>query len=241
MVDEIDAIRRELDEVRRLRAELERELEQLRRERPYPPGPDLHRPPPHSGPGLPRRRHVPCGSPPVDLKPLTDALEDMMDGISEQVRHSLRDLPGVNWRIYAPRRLHRRREIESITPERIARFISPLGSEERLKIMDFLKDGPKTFNQIEEFTGRTGSSLTHHLNPLLDAGYVVKGEVRGTYHLTVEGRLAYRLAQWLTSRLESETDNDSSNGTVSISFEDETDEGRSSTSEGGDGGGMVSE
>ena len=33
---------------------------------------------------------------------------------------------------------------------------------------------------------------------------MIKGEVRGTYYVTVEGRLAYRLAQWLTSRLERE-------------------------------------
>ena len=28
--------------------------------------------------------------------------------------------------------------------------------------------------------------------------------MRGTYYVTVEGSLAYRLSQWLTSRLESE-------------------------------------
>ena len=33
---------------------------------------------------------------------------------------------------------------------------------------------------------------------------MIKGEVRGTYYVSVEGRLAYRLAQWLTSRLEEE-------------------------------------
>ena len=91
-----------------------------------------------------------------------------------------------------------------IPPEHVARFISPLGSEERLRILDYLKSGGKTFNELEQHTGRTGSSLTHHLNPLVDAGYVIKGEVRGTYYVTVEGRLAYRLAQWLTSRLEGE-------------------------------------
>jgi DNA-binding transcriptional ArsR family regulator len=68
--------------------------------------------------------------------------------------------------------------------------------------LDFLKEGGRTFNDLESHTGKTGSSLTHHLTPLLDAGYVIKGEVRGTYYVTVEGRLAYRLAQWLTSKVE---------------------------------------
>jgi DNA-binding transcriptional ArsR family regulator len=96
----------------------------------------------------------------------------------------------------------RDRDIEMIPPERVAKIISPLGSEERLRILDFLKEGGRTFNDLETHTGKTGSSLTHHLTPLLDAGYVIKGEVRGTYYVTVEGRLAYRLAQWLTSKVE---------------------------------------
>jgi DNA repair ATPase RecN len=71
--------------------------------------------------------------------------------------------------------------------------------------------------------------LTHHLNPLVEASYVVKGEVRGTYYLTVEGRLAYRLAQWLTHRVERQRDktgNNRSNGEteVTVDFEGDDDE-----------------
>jgi DNA-binding transcriptional ArsR family regulator len=111
--------------------------------------------------------------------------------------------------------------IESIPPERVAQIVAPLGNEERLKILDYLKAGGKSFNEIEEFTGKTGSSLTHHLNPLIDAGYVVKGEVRGTYYVTVEGRLAYRLAQWLTHRVERQRERRGNNdGSVDVEFED---------------------
>ena len=72
------------------------------------------------------------------------------------------------------------------------------------KILEFLKTDAATFNEIEQHIGKTGSSLTHHLNPMVDAGYVIKGEVRGTYFATVQGILAYRLAKWLTSRVEKE-------------------------------------
>ncbi|MFW9845034.1 MAG: winged helix-turn-helix domain-containing protein, partial [Candidatus Thorarchaeota archaeon] len=108
----------------------------------------------------------------------------------------------------------------------VAKIVAPLGSEERLRILQFLKEGGKTFNEIEIFTTKTGSSLTHHLNPLVEAGYVVKGEVRGTYYLTVEGRLAYRLAQWLTHRVERQRDKTGNNGSdgeaeISVDFEDD--------------------
>ncbi|MFX0045484.1 MAG: winged helix-turn-helix domain-containing protein, partial [Candidatus Hermodarchaeota archaeon] len=92
----------------------------------------------------------------------------------------------------------------------------------------YLKDSGKSFNELENHTGKTGSSLTHHLNPLLEAGYVIKGEVRGTYYVTVEGRLAYRLAQWLTSKVERERSRSGNNGNggsgVRVAFEDDEDE-----------------
>jgi DNA-binding transcriptional ArsR family regulator len=109
--------------------------------------------------------------------------------------------------------------IESIAPERVAKIVAPLGSEERLRLLDFLKAGGKSFNDIENHTGKTGSSLTHHLNPLVEAGYVVKGEVRGTYYVTVEGRLAYRLAQWLTHRVESQRKQNGNNGDAEVAVE----------------------
>lgn len=210
MSDDIDKIRKELDEVRRLKEQLRDEVDDVRREKErlyFRRGP-RHHPHMHDASDLPEPPEPPA--PPVlDLGKLTESLEDMMEGLGEQIQHSLRDLDGIDAKVYVPRirfkrKGHHRRFIEGIPPERIARVISPLGSEERLKILDYLKDGARTFNEIEEHVGRTGSSLTHHLNPLVEAGYVIKGEARGTYYVTVEGRLAYRLAQWLTSRLESE-------------------------------------
>ena len=245
MSDDLDAIKKELEEVRKLKEELRREVEDVRREKN-----DSHRrraeaqrrraeigrpvkpPRPPKAPRVPRVPRVARVD--LNLENLTDSLETMMDGLGDQIEMSLRSveglkIPGIRvrkGRRRTKRRKEHRRDVESIAPERVAKIVAPLGNEERLKILDYLKVGGKTFNDIESFTGKTGSSLTHHLNPLIEAGYVVKGEVRGTYYVTVEGRLAYRLAQWLTHRVEKQRER-TANGEsdVDIEFDDnETDD-----------------
>ena len=216
MSDELDEIKRELEEVRRLKEslkeeldevreskselkhqerELRREAERMRNERPpRPPRPSKVKPVP------PVR---------IDLTGLTDRLDTEMERIGTELEKSFKgledvfDVPGLFLKA-GKRSKKRDREIEKIQPERVAKVISPLGSEERLRILNYLKDGPKQFKDLELHTGKTGSSLTHHLDPLMEAGYVIKGEVRGEYYVTVEGRLAYRLAQWITSKVEDE-------------------------------------
>jgi DNA-binding transcriptional ArsR family regulator len=247
MSDDIDKIRKELEEVRALKEKLRDEVEEMRREREHLAS--VRKPFSH-GHARPIQPVPPEPPPPasIDLGGLTESLEDMMEGLGEQISDSIRHLEGIEAKIHLPRvrfrtKGGRRRTIEDIPPERIARVIGPLGSEERLKILDYLKDGGRTFNEIEEHIGRTGSSLTHHLNPLLEAGYVVKGEVRGKYFVTVEGRLAYRLSQWLTSRLETEREHNgemsghaepSEEARVTIDFESDESDERSNTDLGND-------
>ena len=211
-------MRRELEEIRRMKEDLRREIAGVRQEKaervhrgrrlhdqPKPPRPPRPVRPPRA-PRAPRRATI------IDFSSLTDDLEDMMDGLGEQIEAGLKSvgdirIPHLRLATKGKRRRVKRKkskEYEKIPPERIAHVIGPLGSEERLKLLNFLKEGGKTFNELETYTGKTGSSLTHHLSPLVEAGYVIKGEVRGTYYVSVEGRLAYRLAQWLTSRLEEE-------------------------------------
>ena len=198
--EELRDLRKELEEVRQLKENLKAEIAGLHRE---------------SSPPRSRRpkRRVHIEAPVIDLSGLTESLETLMEDIGEQIEDSLGNLHEAKERIREKRVFRARRrdrprtrdsQVEAIPPERVAKYIGPLSGEERLRILDYLKSGGKTFNELEQHTGRTGSSLTHHLNPLVNAGYVIKGEVRGTYYVTVEGRLAYRLSQWLTSRLESE-------------------------------------
>ncbi len=250
MTEDIDDIKRELDEVRKLKEELRREVEDVRRERED----TLRRkeeidgekarhgrkPRPPRAPRAPRRLRAGKDID-IDIGGITDSLEDMMEGLGKSIEMSIKDVEGIGKSIRIPgihvrrasrkgrkgRRI-RKKDIEKIPPERVAKIVAPLGSEERLRILQFLKEGGKTFNEIEIFTTKTGSSLTHHLNPLVEASYVVKGEVRGTYYLTVEGRLAYRLAQWLTHRVERQRDKTGNNGSngeaeIKVDFEEDTD------------------
>jgi len=241
LTEHIDDIKKELEEVRKLKEELRREVEDAKREKEeilrrrasalkdskIPRSP---RPPREPRPVRPVRPMK------IDIAGITDSLEDMMDDLGRSIETSIKDfdgiakgfkIPGVRIRTSGRRgKAARRKDIEAITPERIAKIVAPLGSEERLGILDYLKSGGKTFNEIESFTEKTGSSLTHHLNPLVEAGYVVKGEVRGTYYVTVEGRLAYRLAQWLTHRVERQREQTGNNGEtrVDIEFDESSDD-----------------
>jgi DNA-binding transcriptional ArsR family regulator len=226
----VNEIRKELEEVRKLKETLKKEIEGIRERETDRPRRRIHRS--QQGPMSPRDIPRSPKPTPFDLRPLTESLSDMMEGLGEKIEESLRGIEGIEAHVKVPkvyvrrarrgrssRRSKRRdREIEKIPPGRVA-----LGSEERLKILDFLKEGGKSFNDIENHTGKTGSSLTHHLTPLLDAGYVIKGEVRGTYYVTVEGRLSYRLAQWLTNQVERERVKTGNNGDseVEVAFEDE--------------------
>ena len=254
MNDNVDDIKKELDEVRKLKEDLRREVEDIRREKEDT---IRRRAEEHRGKEKsrrarkPRAPHPPRSVPPVppvppvreidiDLSGITDSLEDMMDGLGKSIEKSIKGfegggkgfrIPGIRVHRTGRRRKRkvRKSDIEKIPPERVAKIVAPLGSEERLRILEFLKGGGKTFNDIEIFTEKTGSSLTHHLNPLVEAGYVVKGEVRGTYYLTVEGRLAYRLSQWLTHRVEKQrtkTGNNGSNGEaeVTVDFEEDSED-----------------
>ncbi len=246
MGDDIDTIRKELEEIRRLKEELRKEVDdmrtQKRKDQISGESRRLHREDVRQRRAEARRYRPPEPPRPpsparvarvdLDLEDLTDSLETMMDGLGHQIEMSLRSIDGLKVpgiRIHkdyrrTKRRKDQRREIESIPPERVTTIVAPLGSEERLKILDYLKTGGKSFNEIETFTGKTGSSLTHHLNPLIEAGYVVKGEVRGTYYVTVEGRLAYRLAQWLTHTVEKQRERTRNNGDSDVDIEfDDTD------------------
>ncbi len=232
MTENLDNIRKELEEVRKLKESLKEEIERLHKEREAS-GEEHRFRGSHRAHGPPE----PCCPPDshyVDLSSITDGLDEMMEGLGEQIRKSVREVSDLGVSLESPRFMirrmgrHARRGMENIPAERVAQAVSPLGSEERLRILDILKDGGKSFNELETLTGKTGSSLTHHLTPLMDAGYVIKGEVRGTYYITVAGRLAYRLAQWLTSRVEWQRSRtgDSGEGKVSVSFEEDADKSK---------------
>ena len=185
-------LRKELEEIRRLKEELKEEISEIKDTRAR----SIYR-------SRPRDRTFRIDPPVIDLSGLTESIQDMMEELSDTIEDSVKGIR-LSKKKRKVKSKYSDEDVEYIPPERVARIISPLGSEERLRILNYLKTGSKTFNELEVYTGKTGSSLTHHLNPLQNASYVIKGEVRGTYYITVEGRLAYRLAQWLTDQVEGE-------------------------------------
>jgi DNA-binding transcriptional ArsR family regulator len=231
MSDELDEIRRELEEVRKLKESLKEELKDVRESRAKAKRREKElrreaRRVKRVKPPKPPKPLKPARIPRIDLSGLTERLDTEMERIGLQLEKGLEGLEvaiGETGPFFTglKRTKLSDREIERIGPERVARVLSPLGSVERLRILNFLKDGPKTFNDLEMQTGKTGSSLTHHLSPLIEARYVIKGAVRGTYYVTVEGRLAYRLAQWITSKVEGERNGTDVEGDVDITFDDE--------------------
>ncbi|MHA1290284.1 MAG: hypothetical protein ACTSPB_23115, partial [Candidatus Thorarchaeota archaeon] len=183
MTEDIDDIKRELEEVRRLKEELRREVEDVRRDKADAVRREADRTRERSrhgkAPRAPRspRRVRPTREVDIDISGITDSLEDMMEGLGKSIEMSIKDVEGIGKSIRIPgihvrrssrtgrkgRRKVRKSDIEKIPPERVAKIVAPLGSEERLNILQFLKEGGRTFNEIEVFTTKTGSSLTHHL------------------------------------------------------------------------------
>lgn len=83
----------------------------------------------------------------------------------------------------------------------VAKFMGALGNEERVRILGELDTENSTFNRLERITNKKGGTLKYHLNQLEEAGFVTQDQNRGSYRITVEGKLAYRLAVWLASCL----------------------------------------
>ncbi len=86
-------------------------------------------------------------------------------------------------------------------PQIVARFMGALGNEERVRILAELDTGNATFNHLERVIQKKGGTLKYHLNQLQEADFVAQEQNRGSYAITLEGKLAYRLAVWLASCL----------------------------------------
>ncbi len=69
----------------------------------------------------------------------------------------------------APRR---RPELDADDPEVVARFFFGLADPTRVRILQFLLDGPKTAGEIVRHVGRYQASVSSHLTCLRFCGYV---------------------------------------------------------------------
>jgi len=72
----------------------------------------------------------------------------------------------------AARATKRRVEIDPEDPEVVARFFHGLADPTRVRILQFLLDGPKTAGEIVRHIGRYQASVSAHLTCLRFCGFV---------------------------------------------------------------------
>lgn len=113
-----------------------------------------------------------------ELKELMTVVRKFM-GLEEAVR--MRVLEGLG-------------EIE---PELLARLAEPLSHGARVAILRLLREGPRTFSELEEALGMRAGHLRFHLNKLLKASFIVSLGRRSGYAITRLGSDALRALEML--------------------------------------------
>ncbi|MFW9993609.1 MAG: winged helix-turn-helix domain-containing protein [Candidatus Odinarchaeota archaeon] len=106
------------------------------------------------------------------------------------------------------RRERRKRRFRSIhfTDEQREQFIakapelcSLLADSSRLKLMELLESGPKYQSDLADDKIQ-GGTFKHHMQKLIDAGWVIQEKARGRYLITINGREALKFAEFLFTR-----------------------------------------
>src|SRR5258707_3991788 len=67
---------------------------------------------------------------------------------------------------------------EMLQPGRCAKLLAALAAPERLRIVRFLRDGPRNVTEIAEMLQTAPVNVSHHMNVLKTAG-LVQGEKQG--------------------------------------------------------------
>jgi DNA-binding HxlR family transcriptional regulator len=125
-------------------------------------------------------------------------VDDLMHGVAEGVEGELDKCIFIG---PGGRRIWRREEPwkekeGKVDFSQVAKAMSALGEEHRLKILDALMNGGKYINELQEQLPEiTTSTLSSHLGVLEEAGLVVQEKVRGRYLITMPGRTAYKMAR----------------------------------------------
>ena len=70
---------------------------------------------------------------------------------------------------------------DPLQPKRCARKLAALAAPERLRIVSFLRDGPRSVTEIAAMLKEPMVNATHHLTVLRHAG-LVRSERRGRYN-----------------------------------------------------------
>jgi DNA-binding transcriptional ArsR family regulator len=71
---------------------------------------------------------------------------------------------------------------DPLQPQRCARLLSALAAPERLRIIRYLRDGPRNVSEIAEMLGTAVVNASHHLMVLRHAG-LARSEKQGRFVL----------------------------------------------------------
>lgn len=81
--------------------------------------------------------------------------------------------------------------------EKGADFMSVIADDNRLKMLKAMERGGKYQKELSEEIGVKGGTFKHHMDKLVEVGFVAQEAVRGRYLITMEGREALKLAEFL--------------------------------------------
>ncbi|MFX0168719.1 MAG: ArsR family transcriptional regulator [Candidatus Hodarchaeota archaeon] len=93
--------------------------------------------------------------------------------------------------------------IQPVPAEEAERLLTPLASGERIRLLYLLAEEPRYHQDLMDLSGLKPGTLPHHLKQLEEAGYVTQERVRGRYLITIPGRMALKLAEYLHYQMES--------------------------------------
>jgi DNA-binding transcriptional ArsR family regulator len=71
---------------------------------------------------------------------------------------------------------------DPLQPTRCARLLAALASPERLRIVRFLREGPRNVTEVAEMLGTTAVNASHHLTVLRNAK-LVRSQRQGRFRL----------------------------------------------------------
>lgn len=91
--------------------------------------------------------------------------------------------------------------IRPVPPEEAQKLLSPLASAERIKLLYLLAESPQYHQDLMNESGLAPGTLPHHLKQLEEAGYITQERVRGRYLITIPGRMALKLAEYLHNQM----------------------------------------
>jgi DNA-binding transcriptional ArsR family regulator len=146
------------------------------------------------------------------IKQITDAVTLLKETNFEVVGHfGCATVEGARTSWWSIRSGEPSTKLLAIPDYRVAQVLSVLGSEVRLAILRYLKDGPRAASEIVAGVGlNTTGQAYHHLRDLERAGYVEQ-RAGGRYHVVMNGYRVYLSALNLATDLGAEQTDEAQN------------------------------